>query len=90
MCITRMTYIIDRPMKSEPRAFCITKIAQEDGYHIVHKLVCIDAPNIDDRHDLGHFNGFDEALEKAKLEFDQVKTCNVCNPPRRVIGAMVV
>lgn len=60
-------------------SYYVNKNAQANGDHEVHKSGCPWLPNVENRIYLGNFDNCEDAVEKAKDEYDQVNGCYFCS-----------
>lgn len=58
--------------------FYVNKVIQSNGEQEVHQATCLFLPKEADRIDLGEFNSYRKALEKAKLIYKKSNGCFFC------------
>ena len=59
--------------------YYVSKNSQETGEHEIHTLECEYMPDPWSRLHLGDFSNCRDAIEKAKLHYDNVDGCHRCS-----------
>ncbi|MDN3670060.1 hypothetical protein QWY93_12070 [Echinicola jeungdonensis] len=66
--------------------FYLTNFHQKEGVHEIHAQGCPQMPGMLELTYLGPFNNPEEAVRKAKVKYDEVKTCPECCQSKKMMA----